>query len=653
MALPEGFVLETPDNTQPANLPEGFVVSEPTFEERLSDPEERKRIVDLGARKYANDTLNSANKAKNPFERFMRGAAQNMGAEFVGAGTAAFGIGDAVMRKKFKKENPWMTDEDATEAMKAYRDEVFKTKPLAAFTGGAAGVYLGAKGIGAGANLGTKALGAIPGGAGISSALSSALQLSAKGAPVANAARLAGTGLASGAATTAISEGRAPNAVEAAVMAAAGPVMGGAGRVATSAAKPILSRIFPNKFAAQELSKRTGNDLRQRVTDYEMNMTDGVTTPSLAEVALPSEQQALGQFVAKAPESADVLARGVREGGERVRSGIQSDFNKIGAGQGASTTTKARDEALTAVMDNLRTEDVTITPQMISVLRDNGGLAGATPAMINRMKRGAISVNDLDYLRQNASNPAGAQAIEGIVTSQYADYGPAIRAFAEQSGRAEGAAAGASGVMRNITPQTFADAVPANSFDPGRAALQAQGYREGAIDAVQGAALENAPAVGKSMSEGGLGQRLSEVADPRVVSDAGRAIQTRAEGLGNLAGFAKRGAMTEDQQARNLINDAVTGITGLVAPLGGAAKAGLANRMALGISLPNKVRTKVAEMMLDADPAKVSEALDILEASGHSRQQVLNMYQDLAAFMGVTAGLPGGVTAASEADGVQ
>jgi len=635
--LPPGFALEdAPPSGSSPPLPDGFSLVKPTMKEKLKDPATRSRINVEGGRQYARDTLGSAKTKKSPLDRFVSGVTQAFGAQVVGAGSAAFGVGDAAIRKKFKKENPWMTDEDAKEAMLSYRDEVLKLQPLAMGTGAVAGA------IGSG---GAIASGAKVAGRGVAAAVP-ALKTAVEGVGNfarlrpgqfgANAAKLAATGLGAGAATVAISEGRAPTVEEAAIMAAAGPALKVGGDAIGAGVKSVTSRFpsFVDTAAAGEIARRIGIDIPERMAQFS-RLTG--RDPLIGEVLNPEEAKAISQFAAKAPGSANTFEAGSDAAEARFRDGVRQDVEQLGSSQGSNVTTRDASRALTEVMNDIRPNTVILTPSMYQMLRNNG-VNGITRSDRAAMESGNVTVDLMERLRSHYSKESGVNApgvnlLVDMVTQQHPTYGPALASYRQQFARGDGADKGASGILGSMTPDNFQASIPEGARDPVSNITSAAGFREGALDRLQGAATENPGSISNQMRLGGLRDRLARIVNPEDLDGVSASIDARGRGVDSVRAITGRGAITEDQQNVRNFSDAVTGFMGVLSPLGGAAKAGIANRVSMGIALPNRVRVRVAEMMLD--PATAGEAIQALQAAGHSQQQILDLYQGMAAYAGI------------------
>jgi hypothetical protein len=611
-----------------------------TFEEKIADPATRRQIVQEGGRRYAQETLMSARKKKNPLDRFLSGVQQSFGAQFVGAGTGAFGVGDAVIAKKFKKENPWMTDEDATEAMKAYRDEVFSKKPLSAGVGAVAGAVGSggavAKGVGATGNVVARAA---PAAAPVVRAVTGATTLT-KGQPVANVAKLASTGLAATAATTGIAEGRLPTATEAAVGALSGPALAGLAKLSGMGSNWISARFDIDGAAIRELGKKIGLNIDERAAARQAQTGEA---PLLGEILTPAEQNELSRFIVKAPEAQNIMDAGVEAAEDRFAAGVRSDVAGMAppgvAPRGANVTTRELSDNMDAAMGQLRPEIVRITPQMIEALRDNKALAGISRAEMRALEGGQVPIDVLENIRTRLSNPSannivGTRLIEEIITQQYPAYGQAMRAFAADSARAAAAEAGAGGVLSDMTTENFL-AAPKFTRDASVDPSVVRGFVEGSLDKLQGAAQANPQAVANKFLRGGVSEKIGRLVGQARADRAVTSMEGRAQGLESVRGVSGRRAVSQSQISEAQTADAANAALMAVMPFGGAAKAAVARRATMNIALPNAVRERVAEMLLDPDRAV--DAVGLLVANGATQQEILNMYQVIAANAGVQA----------------
>ena len=611
-----------------------------TFEEKIADPETRRKIAQEGGRQYARDTLMTAGKKKNPLDRFLSGMQQSFGAQFVGAGTGAFGVGDAVIAKKFKSENPWMTDEDATEAMKAYRDEVFTNKPLSAGVGAVAGAVGSggaiAKGVGAGANVVSKA---VPAAAPVVNAVSNAATLT-KGQNLLNTAKLAGTGLAATAATTGISEGRLPTATEATVGTLSGPAIAGLAKLGGMGSNWISARFDVDGAAIRELGKKIGLNIDERAAARQAQTGEA---PLLGEILTPAEQNELSRFIVKAPGAQNIMDAGVEAAEDRFAAGVRSDVAGMAppnvAPRGANVTTRELSDNMDAAMGQLRPEIVRITPQMIETLRDNKALAGISRAEMRALEGGQVPIEVLENIRTRLSNPSasnivGTRLIEDIITQQYPAYGQALRAYASDSARAAAAQTGASGILSDMTTENFM-AAPKFTRDPSVDPAVARGFVEGSLDKIEGAAVANPQAVANKFLRGGVADKIGRLVGQARADRAVTSMEGRAQGLESVRGVSGRRAVSASQISEAQTADAANAALMAVMPFGGAAKAAVARRATMNIALPDRVRERVAEMLLDPDRA--IDAVGLLVKNGATQQEILNMYQVIAANAGVQA----------------
>ena len=618
-----------------------------TFEEKVADPETRRQIAQEGGRQFARDTLMSAGKKKNPLDRFLSGMAQSFGAQFVGAGTGAFGVGDAVITQKFKSENPWMTDEDAVEAMKAYRDEVFTKRPLQAGVGAVAGAVGSggaiAKGAGAGANLAGRALYTNPNVARAVAPAASAIANAAtltKGQNVANVAKLGATGLAATAATTGIAEQRLPNLVEGTLGFVGGPTIAGLGKLAGMGSNWISARFDTDGAAIRELGKRIGINVDERAAARQAQTGE---PPLLGEILTPAEQNELSRFITKAPNAQNIMDAGVESAENRFATGVGRDVAGMAppgiAPQGANVTERNLSDTMDAAMSQLRPEIVQITPQMIEVLRDNKGLAGASRAELRALQSGQVPIEVLEGMRSRLSNPSSnnivaTRLIEDMITQQYPAYGAAMREFAADSARAAAAQTGSTGILSNMTTENFL-ASPKFTRDPAVDTSVARGFVEGSLDKIQGAAQANPEAVANKFLRGGVSEKIGSLVGQARADRAVTSMEGRGQGLQSVRSVAGRRAASQGQINETQTADAANAALMAVMPFGGAAKAAVARRATMNIALPDAVRERVAEMLLDPDRA--IDAVGLLVSNGATQREILNMYQVIAANAGVQA----------------
>lgn len=614
-------------------------------EEKLADPKTRRQIAIEGGRKYAQETLMSAGKKKNPLDRFVSGVAQSLGAQFSGAGTGAFGVGDAVITKKFKSENPWMTDADATEAMKAYRDEVFTKRPLSAGVGAVAGAVgsggVIAKGAGLAANAVSRAAPALApainavGNAATLTKAKNAATLT-KGQNALNVAKLAGTGVAATTATTAISERRLPTPMETGISAVAGPGLAGLGKLAGMGSNWVSARFDTDGAAIRALGKRLGVDLDERAAAM-MAQTD--EAPLLGEILTPAEQTEVARFIAKAPESQNVMDAGLEAARNRFRTGVRGDVETLGPAQGSNVTTTNLQEATDEAMAQLRPEIVRLTPQMVTVLRENKALAGISIAERRMLDSGEVTIDALENIRARLSTPAannivGTRLIEDMITQQYPAYGATLRNFANESARAKAAQAGASGILSDATPDNF-EASAKFPRDTAADPFVTRGFVEGSLDKVRGAASANPEAVANKFIRGGVAEKIGRLVGQARTQRVTTSLEGRSRGLESLRAVSGRQATTQGQINEAQMSDTASAALMAVLPFGGAAKAGVARRAAIGLNLPNAVRVRVAEMLLD--PERAVDAVGLMVRNGVTQQEILNMYQIIAANAGVRA----------------
>lgn len=611
-----------------------------TFEEKIADPETRRKIVQEGGRQYARDTLMTAGKKKNPLDRFLSGMQQSFGAQFVGAGTGAFGVGDAVIAKKFKKENPWMTDEDAVEAMKAYRDEVFTKKPLSAGVGTVAGAVGSGGAIAKGVGTGGKVIAqAAPKAAPVVNAVTNAATLT-KGQNLTNVAKLGATGLAATAATTGIAEGRLPEADEAIIGTLSGPAIAGLGKLGGMGSNWISARFDIDGAAIRELGKKIGLNIDERAAARQAQTGEA---PLLGEILTPAEQNELSRFIAKAPGAQNIMDAGVEAAEDRFAAGVRSDVAGMAppnvAPQGANVTERALSDNMDAAMAQLRPEIVRITPQMIETLRDNKALAGISRAEMRALEGGQVPIEVLENIRTRLSNPSasnivGTRLIEDIITTQYPAYGQALRAYASDSARAAAARAGASGILSDMTTENFL-AAPKFTRDPSVDPAVARGFVEGSLDKIEGAAVANPQAVANKFLRGGVADKIGRLVGQARADRAVTSLEGRAQGLESVRGVSGRRAVAQSQISEAQTADAANAALMAMMPFGGAAKAAVARRATMNIALPDRVRERVAEMLLDPDRA--IDAVGLLVKNGATQQEILNMYQVIAANAGAQA----------------
>jgi len=609
-----------------------------TFEEKIADPYTRREIVQEGGRRYARETLMSAGKKKNPLDRFLSGMAQSFGAQVVGAGTGAFGVGDAIIAKKFKSENPWMTDEDATEAMKAYRDEVFTKRPLSAGVGAVAGAVGSggaiAKGVGA---AGTAVTRAAPAAAPVARAVANAATLT-KGQPVLNTAKLAGTGLAATAATTGISEGRLPTLTEGTVGTFSGPALAGLAKLGGMGANWVSARFDTNSAAIRELGNKIGLNIGDRAAARRAQTGEA---PLLGEILTPAEQNELSRFIIKAPGAQDIMEAGSEAAEARFATGVRSDVAGMAppgvAPRGSFVTERELSDRMDAAMTQLRPEIVRISPQMLETLRDNKGLAGISRAELRALQSGQVTIDVLENIRSRLSNPSSnnivaTRLIEDMITQQYPAYGRAMREFASESARAAAAKTGAGGVLSDMTTENFLASAPFTR-DPAVDPAVTRGFVEGTLDKVQGAAMANPQSVANKVMRGGVSEKIGRLVGQARADRAVTSMEGRAQGLSSVRGVSGRTAATQGQINEAQAADAANAAMMAVMPFGGAAKAAVARRATINLALPDRVRERVAEMLLDPDRAV--DAVGLLVKNGVTQQEILNMYQVIAANAGV------------------
>lgn len=611
-----------------------------TFEEKIADPETRRKIVQEGGRRYAQETLMTAGKKKNPLDRFLSGMQQSFGAQFVGAGTGAFGVGDAVIAKKFKKENPWMTDEDAVEAMKAYRDEVFTKKPLSAGVGVVAGAVGSGGAVAKGVGTGGKVIAqAAPKAAPVVNAVTNAATLT-KGQNLTNVAKLGATGLAATAATTGISEGRLPEADEAIIGTLSGPAIAGLGKLGGMGSNWISARFDIDGAAIRELGKKIGLNVDERAAARQAQTGEA---PLLGEILTPAEQNELSRFIVKAPGAQNIMDAGVEAAEDRFAAGVRSDVAGMAppnvAPQGANVTERALSDNMDAAMAQLRPEIVRITPQMIETLRDNKALAGISRAEMRALEGGQVPIEVLENIRTRLSNPSasnivGTRLIEDIITTQYPAYGQALRAYASDSARAAAARAGSEGILSDMTTPNFM-ASPKFTRDPSVDPAVARGFVEGSLDKIEGAAVANPQAVANKFLRGGVADKIGRLVGQARADRAVTSLEGRAQGLESVRGVSGRRAVAQSQISEAQTADAANAALMAMMPFGGAAKAAVARRATMNIALPDRVRERVAEMLLDPDRA--IDAVGLLVKNGATQQEILNMYQVIAANAGTQA----------------
>lgn len=605
-------------------------------EEKLADPKTRRQIAIEGGKKYAQETLMSAGKKKNPLDRFVSGVAQSFGAQFAGAGTAAFGVGDAVITKKFKSENPWMTDADATAAMKSYRGEVFTKRPLSAGVGAVAGAVGSGAAIARGAGLAANAASrAAPALAPAINAVGNAATLT-KGQNILNVAKLAGTGVAATAATTGISEGRLPTLTETGISAAAGPGLAGLGKLAGMGSNWVSARFDTDSSAIRSLGKRLGIDLDERAAAMRAQTDEA---PLLGEILTPAEQTEVARFIAKAPESQNVMDAGLEAARNRFRAGVRGDVETLGPAQGSNVTTTDLQEATDEAMAQLRPEIVRLTPEMVTVLRENKALAGTSIAEKRMLASGEVTIDALENIRARLSTPAannivGTRLIEDMITQQYPAYGATLRNFANESARAKAAQAGASGILSDATPDNFESSAKFPR-DPAADPFVTRGFVEGSLDKVRGAASANPEAVANKFIRGSVAEKIGRLVGQARTQRVTTSLEGRSRGLESLRTVSGRQATTQGQINEAQMSDTASAAFMAVLPFGGAAKAGVARRAAVGLNLPNAVRVRVAEMLLDPDRAV--DAVGLMVRNGVTQQEILNMYQSIAANAGVRA----------------
>jgi len=620
-----------------------------TFEEKIADPYTRREIVQEGGRRYARETLMSAGKKKNPLDRFLSGMAQSFGAQAVGAGTGAFGVGDAVMAYKFKSENPWMTDEDATEAMKAYRDEVFTKRPLSAGVGAVAGAVGSGGAIAKGVGAGSRAAGSLlyanptvartvaPVVAPVANALSNAATLT-KGERVLNTTKLAGTGLAATAATAGISEGRLPTLTEGAVGTFSGPALAGLAKLGGLGANWVSARFDTNSAAIRELGNKIGLNIGERAAARQAQTGE---PPLLGEILTPAEQNELSRFIVKAPGAQDIMEAGSEAAEARFASGVRSDVDGMAppgvAPRGSFVTERELSDRTDAAMTQLRPEIVRISPQMLETLRDNKGLAGVSRAELRALQSGQVPIDVLENMRSRLSNPSSnnivaTRLIEDMITQQYPAYGQTMREFASESARAAAAKAGSGGVMSDMTTENFLASAPFTR-DPAVDPAVTRGFVEGSLDKIQGAAMVNPQSVANKVMRGGVSEKIGRLVGQARADRAVTSMEGRAQGLSSVRGVSGRTAVTQGQINETQAADAANAAMMAVMPFGGAAKAAVARRATMNLALPDRVRERVAEMLLDPDRAV--DAVGLLVSNGVTQQEILNMYQVIAANAGV------------------
>lgn len=639
--LPPGFEVAS-------DVPAGFeVTSTPpkkTGREafRSADPETRLKVMRETGREQGR-IMFAKKTGKDGKEGFFDGVSRRSRAAIWGMGEGGFGLGPLIARSQIAGNiGEDLSDAEKTAFMEGMRESSFENAPVSTIAGGIGTGLAGGGVVNAGVRgttnataqvVGRAAPAAAPVANNVANAVNSTLQLN-QGQRGLNAAKLATTGLAATTATTAIGDGRLPTTGEAVVGTVAGPALAGLGVGGKMILDRAASQFGIDAAALRLMANKIGINIDERAVQRANDTGDA---PMLGELLTPQEQQEIAKTIAKAPESANVMEAGVNSAEQRFRTGVVNDMSQIGPMRGPNQIEMSRDDAIRATMDQLRPETVSLTPQMVRALRENGALRGLTPAETRAVTSGNVTVDFMDNLRQGLPDDmrTAKSLIEDMVTTQHPTYGPAIRDFSAQSSRAEAARAGASGIMSDMTTPEFMASRP-RPYLPLDQQAAAQGFPEGTVERLTGAAIAAPDRVANQIMNGGVGDKIAALLGTRAPADrAARSVAARSAGRDSARGVAGLKAATQADLDARATGDAVTGALTAFMPFGGAAKAALAQRAAMGLAIPQRVRVRVAEMLLD--PERAVDAVALLNAQGIRNQEIRDMYQGMAAMAGSMA----------------
>lgn len=598
----------------------------------LADPAKRAKLVEQGARQYARERVKSGKAGADLGEA---------GTEFVrSAGSAMFGVGDLFMRERFKKDVPWMTEEEAEQAVKYYNEEAFGQRPVEGSLGTLAGIGAGGVGVGSGVNALAKASPTVAKAAGAMKLTGggTAAAPATIGTRAADAAKLAAAGVGAGGATKLIAEGELPTEAEALTMAALAPVAAAAAKPVASVVEFFGNKIDPHARAAKELFRIVGIEgVEKRAANY--TAATG-SKPTLGELLTPDERSKVSAIITGSPKLADDLDKGIRQAEDKFRAGIRDDASRLGQGKGKNVIEAETDAAWNAALGPLnnqivRTDGADLLEMqrqgIIRINRNSGSITGVPPDIAQRMAQGQATVRDFEIIRNikpgNAREESAKAFIEQYVTAQYPQYGAAIREFARGRARSEGAQAGASGVVGKLTPDNYVESAP--RFRDDVATQQSrEGFREGAIDELQGRAANDAEGLAREFAFKSLPDRLVRVLSPNTVQNATESAKVRLDGLNSMRDLTRRQVVSEAQREAQ---DGADLIVGAIMPIKGAgayATAAVANRVAKKLRMPDNVREKVARMALN--PAQADDAIRAMRSAGMSLAQIREFYKLVA-----------------------